>query len=75
MNFPLSSLYKLIKMKRRGQITFRLPEKHKNQLIEIAEKSNCSLSDVLNSAVSNYLQFLKRQERREQERQQKMNKE
>ena len=64
-----------MKMKRRGQITFRLPEKHKNQLIEIAEKSNCSLSDVLNSAVSNYLQFLKRQERREQERQQKMNKE
>lgn len=57
-------------MKRADTITVRIAPKHKERLNEIANKYDCSMSDVVNTAISRYLKNETRRERIEKERQQ-----
>lgn len=62
-------------MKRNEFITLRLPAKHKKRLSEIANKYDCTVSDILNIAIRRYLKNETRRERIERERQQTLNSE
>lgn len=57
-------------MKRADTITVRIAPKHKERLNEIANKYDCSMSDVVNIAIRRYLKNETRRERIERERQQ-----
>ena len=62
-------------LNRSTSITIRISPKHKARLQSIAERDNCTMTDVVAEAIRRYLKNDTRRERMKNERQQALNSE